>query len=52
MIANPEDLLAGQTGNGETVIMSSTKAIETYREKPNTGAGELKASGTGASGGN
>ncbi len=46
MVANPEDLLAGQAGTGETVIMSSTKAIETYREKANTGAGELKASGT------
>jgi pilus assembly protein CpaD len=52
MVANPEDLLAGQTGSGETVIMSSTKAIETYREKPNTGAGELKAAGTSGSGGN
>jgi pilus assembly protein CpaD len=44
MVANPEDLLHGQVGNGETVIMSSTKAIETYRTKANTGAGELKAS--------
>jgi pilus assembly protein CpaD len=52
MVANPEDLLAGQAGNGETVIMSSTKAIETYREKPNTGAGELKAAGPSGSGGN
>ena len=43
MIANPEDLLAGQTGSGETVVMSSTKAIETYRGKQPTGAGELKA---------
>lgn len=46
MIANPEDLIHGQAGTGETVIMSSTKAIETYREKAPTGAGELKASGT------
>jgi pilus assembly protein CpaD len=54
MVANPEDLLTGQAGNGETVIMSSNKAIETYREKPATGAGELKATGTtsGGSGGN
>ena len=49
MVANPEDLLAGQAGSGETVIMSSTKAIETYREKANTGAGDLKA--TSPSGG-
>lgn len=47
MVANPEDLLTGQAGTGETVIMSSTKAIETYREKANTGAGELKAPSTG-----
>ena len=45
------DLLHGQAGTGETVIMSSTKAITTYRDKANTGAGELKASST-ASGGN
>ena len=51
MVANPEDLLHGQAGTGETVIMSSTKAITTYRDKANTGAGELKASST-ASGGN
>jgi len=47
MVANPEDLLHGQQGTGETVIMSSTKAIETYREKANTGAGDLKAPSTG-----
>ena len=47
MVANPEDLLTGQKGTGETVIMSSTKAITTFREKANTGAGELKSSGTG-----
>ncbi|MXO74893.1 pilus assembly protein CpaD [Altererythrobacter aerius] len=47
MVANPEDLLRGQASNGETVIMSSTKAIDTFRKKPNTGAGELKSPGTG-----
>lgn len=46
MVANPEDLLKGQVGTGETVIMSSTKAIETYRKKENTGAGDLKAPDT------
>lgn len=50
MVANPEDLITGQTGTGETVIMSSTKAIKSYREKANTGTGELKAPST--SGGN
>ncbi|MCT2559681.1 CpaD family pilus assembly protein [Tsuneonella sp. YG55] len=47
MVANPEDLIAGQAGTGETVIMSSTKAIETYRKKAPTGEGELKATSTG-----
>lgn len=52
MVANPEDLLAGQAGTGEIVIMSSNKAIETFRKKANTGAGELKAAGTGGNEGN
>ncbi|OGS55750.1 MAG: pilus assembly protein CpaD [Erythrobacter sp. RIFCSPHIGHO2_12_FULL_63_10] len=53
MVANPEDLLKGQAGTGETVIMSSTKAITTYREKEPTGSGALKAAGTSSgSGGN
>ena len=41
MIADPQHLLHGATGTGETVIMSSTKAIETYREAKPTGAGGL-----------
>ncbi|RVQ66463.1 pilus assembly protein CpaD [Croceicoccus ponticola] len=39
MIADPEDLLRGQRGSGETVVMSSTKAIEAYREAKTTGEG-------------
>lgn len=39
MIADPEDLLRGQRGSGETVVMSSTKAIEAYRDAPPTGNG-------------
>jgi len=39
MIADPEDLLRGQRGSGETVVMSSTKAIEAYREAKPTGDG-------------
>lgn len=39
MIADPEDLLRGQRGSGETVVMSSTKAIEAYREAKPTGNG-------------
>lgn len=39
MVANPEDLVKGATARGETVVMSSNKAIETYRQAPPTGAG-------------
>lgn len=42
MVANPEDLLEGQTGTGETVIATSNRAIETYREAAPTGAGGLQ----------
>ena len=47
MVANPEDLIEGQSGTGETVIMSSTKAIDSYREQAPTGTGGLSASATG-----
>jgi pilus assembly protein CpaD len=42
MVANPEDLIQGQRGTGETVIMTSVKAIETYREQEPTGAGGIQ----------
>ncbi|BDI60422.1 CpaD family pilus assembly protein [Qipengyuania nanhaisediminis] len=42
MVANPEDLLEGQRGNGETVIATGTRAIEVYREAAPTGAGGLQ----------
>jgi pilus assembly protein CpaD len=42
MIADPEQLLHGAEATGDTVIMSSTKAIETYRAAQPTGAGGLK----------
>ena len=32
MVANPEDLVQGQQGTGETIVTTSTKAIESYRE--------------------
>ena len=47
MIANPEDLIEGQKGTGETVIMGSSKAIETYRDAAPTGAGGLSENATG-----
>ena len=51
MIADPEHLLHGAEGNGETVVMSSTKAIEAYRERDPTGGEQLQAVST-QSGGN
>jgi pilus assembly protein CpaD len=50
MIANPEDLISGQKGTGETVVMSSSKAINSYREQAPTGQGGLTASSTGTGG--
>jgi pilus assembly protein CpaD len=41
MVADPQHLLHGARGTGDTVIMSSTKAIETYREAKPTGAAGL-----------
>ena len=41
MVANPEDLISGQKGTGETVVTTSTKAIQTYRSQEPTGAGGL-----------
>ncbi len=38
MVANPEHLLEGAEGTGDTIVMSSTKAIATYREAQPTGA--------------
>jgi len=37
MVANSEDLVRGQQGSGETVILSSNKAIDSYREAAPTG---------------
>lgn len=41
MVADPEHLLKGAAGTGETVVMSSNKAISTYREARPTGAAGL-----------
>ncbi len=43
MIADPEHLLHGAAGTGDTLVMSSTKAIDAYREKEPTGKGGLPA---------
>ncbi|UAB79118.1 CpaD family pilus assembly protein [Erythrobacter sp. SCSIO 43205] len=52
MVANPEDLLEGQSGSGETTILTSTKAIETFREAPPTGAAGLLEANQNQGGGN
>ncbi len=58
MVADPQDLLEGKKGSGETVIATSNKAITTYREMEPTGkAGLMEASaggggGSGGGGGN
>ncbi|HYD07682.1 MAG TPA: CpaD family pilus assembly lipoprotein, partial [Reyranella sp.] len=46
MVADPEHLLHGATGTGETVVMSSSKAISSYREQKPTGEKGLKESQT------
>lgn len=46
MISNPEDLVKGADTLGNTVVMSASKAIKTYREKAPTGAQALKQTAT------
>jgi len=46
MVADPRDLLEGAKDTGDTVVMSSNKAIATYREQPTTGEGGLTQVGT------
>lgn len=42
MIANPEDLVRGQTTESGLRTATSNRAITTYRDKPPTGSGDLK----------
>jgi pilus assembly protein CpaD len=51
MVADPQDLLEGKKGNGETVIATSNKAITTYREMEPTGKAGLMDAGQAGSGG-
>jgi pilus assembly protein CpaD len=41
MVADPQHLLRGAEGTGETVIMTATKAIESYRAEDPTAEGGL-----------
>jgi len=53
MVANPEDLVSGDAGSGETYVQRSSKAIEAYREAAPSGAtGALPGGGVGGGGGN
>ena len=45
MVADPNDLIKGAR-NDRTDPSAATRAIRTYREKPQTGAGDLNASAT------
>jgi pilus assembly protein CpaD len=42
MVANPQDLVLGQPGAVSRAPTAATKAIKTYQDKANTGAGDLK----------
>ena len=46
MIADPEDLVQGKRGTGETVLLTSTKAIDAYRKAEPTGAEGLTSTPT------
>ena len=46
MVADPEHLLHGAKGTGETVVMSASKAIDSYRVAPPTGEKGLKQNTT------
>ena len=52
MVADPEHLLHGAEGSSETVVMSSTKAIQTYRAADPTGKAGLPAVSSQSGGGN
>ena len=46
LIANPEDLVRGRAGTGTVDSQTSLKAIQLYRSKTPTGAGELQSIST------
>lgn len=50
MVANPEHLVQGAPGDGTTTIMSSNKAIDTYRQAKPTGEGGLTKNSTQSGG--
>ena len=51
MVADPEDLVNGDKGSGETYVRRSSKAVESYRGKAPEGmTGNLPGGGTGGGG--
>jgi len=46
MVADPEHLIQGAKGDSTTVVMSSSKAIATYRETPPTGKDGISETGS------
>ena len=52
MIADPQHLIRGEAGTGETTVMSSTKAIDQYRETKPTGGGALPSVSSQSAGSN
>ena len=50
MVADKEHLVQGASGTGETVVMSGTKAIDSYRNARPSGEQGLKANATSAGG--
>ncbi|MBA4354596.1 MAG: pilus assembly protein CpaD [Novosphingobium sp.] len=50
MVADKEHLVQGATGSGETVVMSGTKAIDSFRNARPSGEQGLKATNTSNSG--
>lgn len=50
MVADPEHLIKGANGKGRTVTMTSSKAIDSYREAKPTGEAGLKAQSTQSGG--
>ncbi|WP_137871135.1 CpaD family pilus assembly protein [Sphingopyxis sp. 2PD] len=50
MVADPNDLIKGARSDGNDPSMA-TRAIKTFREKPPTGAGELRGEKTNEGGG-
>ncbi|MFM5949537.1 MAG: CpaD family pilus assembly protein [Novosphingobium sp.] len=50
MVADPEHLLKGASGKGITTVMSSTKAIDSYREAKPTGEQGLSKNSTQSGG--